>query len=220
MKRSTLRAGALFVAVNSIVLQASSAAESSAKDEEIHQTARAFVEAFDSGNAAAVAALWTDDGDYIADHATVKVLARLLTHRSLGSAQGAAPARIRAVVSETLGTGVLALEVPVSNPSQADRVRTRVLALLTGLAKRAPLENLLTRAIEEERTSFWLRFETPTSRALTLARCEAQRGDARHALRDLSQLERVRAADVSRVVRTRLLRDPPVLLVAAPGESE
>jgi uncharacterized protein (TIGR02246 family) len=72
MKRSTLQIGGLFVAVNSIVLQASSAAESSALDQEIQQSARTFVEAFDSGNAEAVAALWTDDGEYSVGHSIVK----------------------------------------------------------------------------------------------------------------------------------------------------
>jgi uncharacterized protein (TIGR02246 family) len=72
MKRSTLRIGALLVAVNCIVLRASSAAESPAQDQAIQQTAKAFVEAFDSGNAPAVAALWTDEGEYIVGETTVK----------------------------------------------------------------------------------------------------------------------------------------------------
>src|SRR5262245_788892 len=38
----------------------------------IEETARAFVQAFDAGNAQAVAALWTDDGEYIVGQRTVK----------------------------------------------------------------------------------------------------------------------------------------------------
>ena len=72
MKRSTLRIGAVLIAANGIVLQASRAAEPSAEDNAIRQSARAFAEAFDSGNAAAVAALWTDDGEYIVGQTTVK----------------------------------------------------------------------------------------------------------------------------------------------------
>jgi uncharacterized protein (TIGR02246 family) len=58
--------------MNSFVLEASLATESSALDQEIQQSAKAFVAAFDSGNAADVAALWTDDGEYSVGRTTVK----------------------------------------------------------------------------------------------------------------------------------------------------
>ena len=38
----------------------------------IEDSARAFVQAYDAGNAAAVAALWTDDGEYVNGQLTVK----------------------------------------------------------------------------------------------------------------------------------------------------
>jgi uncharacterized protein (TIGR02246 family) len=72
MKRPTLKIGAVLIAANGIVLQVTGAAESMAEDNAIQQSARAFVDAFDSGNAAAVANLWTDDGEYIVGETTVK----------------------------------------------------------------------------------------------------------------------------------------------------
>src|SRR6186713_3015439 len=44
--------------------QASQAADSTAAEDAIRSTAREFTEAFNNGNAKAVAALWTPDGEY------------------------------------------------------------------------------------------------------------------------------------------------------------
>ncbi len=62
----------LGVSVFLICPQISRAAETSAEENAVRQTAKAFVDAYDRGDAEAVAALWTEDGEYIIGNDTVK----------------------------------------------------------------------------------------------------------------------------------------------------
>ena len=75
-------------------------------------------------------------------------------------------------------------------------------------------------AIASERTRFWRQLEAPATRVLMLGQAEARRGDARLALRDLGDLSRVTAADVSRVVGRYLTRAKPAVVVIAAGGTE
>jgi uncharacterized protein (TIGR02246 family) len=72
MKRLEHTIGFTLVAMNLVMVQTSRAAETSAEEVAIRQSARAFVEAFDEGRAEAVAALWTEDAEYIVGSTTVK----------------------------------------------------------------------------------------------------------------------------------------------------
>ncbi len=58
--------------IGNCLLQSAGAAESTAAENAIRHSADEFKEAFDNGNAEAVAALWTPDGDYTIGHETVK----------------------------------------------------------------------------------------------------------------------------------------------------
>lgn len=62
----------LGVSIFLICPQISPAAETSAEENAVRQTANAFVDAYDRGDAAAVAALWTEDGEYTIGNDTVK----------------------------------------------------------------------------------------------------------------------------------------------------
>jgi predicted Zn-dependent peptidase len=118
------------------------------------------------------------------------------------------------------GNDLLTVHVPIEKPLQASRAEQRLLAMLAELARHPPRPKVISHALEHERSAFWMGFESPARRALTLARSEARRGDARHALRDLERLERVRPEDVSHVVRKYLLPARPAVLVAAPGAAK
>jgi uncharacterized protein (TIGR02246 family) len=67
-----LRIGAVLITVNGTAAQVSRAADLSAEENAIQLSARTFVEAFDSGNAEAVANLWSEDGEYIVGETTAK----------------------------------------------------------------------------------------------------------------------------------------------------
>lgn len=58
--------------ISLILAQAMRAAETTAEENAIRQSAQKFVEAYDHGNAEAVAAQWTPDGEYTIGHESVK----------------------------------------------------------------------------------------------------------------------------------------------------
>ncbi|MEX0643199.1 MAG: SgcJ/EcaC family oxidoreductase [Pirellulales bacterium] len=63
--------GALLAAASATAQQLP-AASISPEQNAIQETARAFVQAYDAGDAQAVAALWTEDGEYVVGQTTVK----------------------------------------------------------------------------------------------------------------------------------------------------
>jgi uncharacterized protein (TIGR02246 family) len=60
------------VAFSVSLIQASSAAQSNAAEDAVRRTAQVFTEAFNHGNAEAVAALWTQDGEYTIGRRSLK----------------------------------------------------------------------------------------------------------------------------------------------------
>jgi predicted Zn-dependent peptidase len=148
------------------------------------------------------------------DHAALRLFARLLSSDALGQGRAGARDAMRALTAESAGSDILTVELSVERASEASRARQRLLAKLAEIARHPPRRDAVSRALELERSAFWMRFETPVRRAMTLGESEARRGDARHALRDLERLERVRPLDVSRVVEKYLLPAKPAVLVA------
>jgi predicted Zn-dependent peptidase len=145
------------------------------------------------------------------------MLARILNDSGLGRGTDDVLRPMVASTGDTSESDMLLVEVPISGVAEASRVERRLRVLLSKLAKSPPRSESMKRAFERERELFWTRFESPQHRALTLARSEARRGDARHALRALAELERVRAEDVSRVAAAYLVRAQPGVLVSVPG---
>ncbi len=60
------------LATGAVLQQPSGAAETTAADDAIRRTAQEFIEAYDHGDAAAVAAQWVPDGEYIIGERSVR----------------------------------------------------------------------------------------------------------------------------------------------------
>ena len=64
MKRLSFQIGVTLIAFGCIIVRVSPAAEPSAEENAVRQTAKTFTDAFNKGDAKAIAVLWTPDGEY------------------------------------------------------------------------------------------------------------------------------------------------------------